>query len=234
MGAPDAPGAPWSLTGEAVVTLARPRSGPDLPSVPALPAGVHPAPGPWTLVGARFDSSPVGPYLELTVGGPARSGLHVGLCVTTMVVDSGASRVGGRSNWGFPKELGTLHWTQAAGDGVQSLHWAERDIEVSAEAHGPRFPVAVPMRALQRRGGEVVLVPSRLFGWGRAARVSVTTPPSDPLAALAGDHRGLVVSGLRLVVDRPRRPSGLGATLRARQAAPEAALSWGRPTNSGD
>jgi hypothetical protein len=200
---------------------------------PALPADLHPLPGPCWLVAARFDHSPVGPYLELTVGDPARLGARPGMCVTTMVVNSADSRIGGRLNWGFPKELGTLVWDAAGED--RSLRWSERGVTVSASPSGPGVPVIAPLRALQRRADGLVVVPGRFWGRGRLSRVEVTVPDRDPLAGLAGTHRGLLVSGLHLVVDPARHPTGLTASLRAPLRAAEPALSWRRqPTHAGD
>ena len=75
-----------------------------------LPEGLRRVPGPCSITAARYDDSPVGPYRELAVGEPAHLGARVGLCITTMAVTSADSRLGGRVNWGFPKELGTLVW----------------------------------------------------------------------------------------------------------------------------
>ncbi|MEW6152372.1 MAG: acetoacetate decarboxylase family protein [Actinomycetota bacterium] len=214
-----APHAPWALTGECVVAWARwrgPRGG--------LPAELGRLPGPCTVTAARFDTSPVGPYRELAVSEPARLGARLGMCVTTMVVDSSESRIGGRQNWGFPKELGTIHWEA---DGPERLLvWQERGVRVVAVPSGPAVPVVMVLRALQRRADGVVVVPGRLWGRGRLSRVEVETAAADPLAALAGSHRGLLVSGLHLRVDPARRPTGLAATLRAPLRAPEPALSW--------
>ena len=58
-------------------------------------------------------------------------------------------------------------------------------------------------------------------------RVEIEAPEDDPLAGFAGSHRGLLVSGLKLVVDPARHPTGLTATLRAPLRAPEPALSLG-------
>jgi hypothetical protein len=223
-----APHAPWSLAGECVVAWVRWRG----ERVP-LPGDLHPLPGPCSVTAARYETSPVGPYLELAVGEPARLGARPGVCVTTMVVDSSDSRVGGRVNWGFPKELGTLHWEPAGEE--RSLFWEERKLRVRAVPVGPPIPVIVPLRALQRRADGMVVVPGRIRGRGRVSRVEVEALDNDPLTGLAGSHRGLIVSGLHLVVDPARRPTGLTATLRAPLRAPEPALSWGRQaTNSGD
>ena len=212
--------APWRLTGESIIGLARGagRLGP-------LPAGLARLPGPALVVAARYDGSPVGPYLELAIGEPARLGTRIGWCFTTMVVDSADSRSGGRTNWGFPKELGTLVWDR---DGAErELRWSERQIVVRGEPGRVRLPALVPVRALQRRRDGPVVVPGRLKGLARLAAVTVAAPTSDPLAPLAGVHRGVTVDGMGFVVRPARTPFGLASSLRAPLAAPEAALVVG-------
>ncbi|MDQ4069500.1 MAG: acetoacetate decarboxylase family protein [Actinomycetota bacterium] len=216
-----APHAPWVLGGECIVTVASPR-----PPLGELPDGLRRVPGPCQIVAARYDDSPVGPYRELVVGEPARLGARLGVCITTMAVTSVDSRLGGRVNWGFPKELGTLVWLDEDDDRV--LRWEERHIVVRASPVGPPLPVLLPLRALQRRADGLVSVRGYAKGRGRIARVEVTAPDDDGLSALVGPHRGLLVSGMRLVVNPARRPVGLSATLRAPLRAPEPALSWGR------
>ena len=190
-----------------------------------LPGDLRAMPGPCWVTAARFESSPVGPYLELAVSEPARLGVRPGMCVTTMVVSSADSRVGGRLNWGFPKELGTLVW-DASGD-ERTLVWEERGVRLRAVPGGPSAPVFLPMRALQRRADGMVVVPGRIRGRARVSRIEIDTADGDALGGLAGPHRGLLVSGLKLVVDPARRPHGFAATLRAPLRAPEPALSLG-------
>ena len=200
-----------------------------------LPEGLGRLPGPCSITAARYDDSPVGPYRELAVGQPAHLGARVGICITTMAVTSVDSRLGGRVNWGFPKELATLVWLDEGDDRV--LRWEERKIAVRATPVGPPLPVLLPLRALQRRADGLVSVRGHAKGRGRVARVEVTVPDDDTLAGLAGRHHGLIVAGMRLVVNPARRPVGLAATLRAPLRAPEPALSWGatRPrASSGD
>lgn len=218
--------APWSLLGECVVGLARGSSG------SSLPAGLHRLPGLCLVAALRYTDSPVGPYLELAVGEPARLGARPGMCITTMVVDSAGSRVGGRVNWGFPKQLGTLRW---ASDGDErELRWEERGIVVRGRPVGPPLPVLVPMRALQRRADGPVTVPSHLRGRMRIGRAEVEVPGGDDLSWLAGRHPGGVVSGMRFVVDPARMPVGLTATFRAPLRAPEPALCWAARAHPGD
>ena len=216
-----APHAPWVLGGECILTMASPPA-----ALRELPEGLKRLPGPWQVVASRYDDSPVGPYRELAVGEPARLGARLGVCITTMAVTSVDSRLGGRVNWGFPKELGTLVWLDEGDDKV--LRWEEREIVVRATPLGPPLPVLLPLRALQRRADGLVSVRGYARGRGRVARVEVSVPDDDPLAGLAGRHKGLTVSGMRLVVNPARRPVGLTATLRAPLRAPEPALSWGR------
>lgn len=200
-----------------------------------LPEDLRPLPGPCSISGSRFDDSPVGPYRELAVGQPARLGARLGMCMTTMAVTSVDSRLGGRVNWGFPKELATLVWLDEGDDRV--LRWEERGIVLRASPVGPPLPVLLPLRALQRRADGPVSVWGHARGRGRVARIDVEVPADDELAPLGGRHRGLLVSGMRLVVSPARRPVGLTATLHAPLRAPEPALSWGprgRHTITGD
>lgn len=218
------PHAPWDLGGECIVGLAAGRLG----TGDDLPDGMHRLPGPCSLVAARYDDSPVGPYRELAVGEPARLGARAGLCITTMAVTSVDSRLAGRLNWGFPKELATLVWLDE--DDARVMRWEERGIAVRATPSGRTLPVMVPLFALQRRADGLVTVRGGMRGRGRLARLEVTVPDDDPLSGLAGTHRGLLVAGLRLVIEPARRPVGWSATLRAPLRAPEPALSWGPGT----
>ena len=177
------------------------------PAAPGpLPVGIERLPGPGLLMAARYANSPVGPYLELAMASPARVGARLGLCVTTMVVDSDDSVVGGRSNWGFPKELSPLRWTPR-GDGW-SLRCEDRGVAVTARPRGPAVPLAAPVLCLQRRAGEPVLVPGWLRGRFRSAHVDVEADAGagagDALQALAGRHPGLAVTSLSLVISAAR------------------------------
>lgn len=223
------PHAPWELAGECVVGVVwRRRARAD------LPAGVDRLPGPVLVIAVAYAESPVGPYLELAVAEPARVGLRTGLCVTTMVVNRAASRVAGICNWGFPKELGTLRWSRD--DDAWALSWEEGDLTVTAAARtGRSVPASVPLRAVQRRSDGPVIVPARLRGRAQSAVVTVAAGPGVPdrLAPLAGRHRGVLVRGMRLVVEPARHPGGVTAPLRAPFGAPEAAAVPATPPGAG-
>lgn len=211
------------------MALARVQSSPG-----SLPDGLRRLPGPCSISAERFDDSPVGAYRELAIAQPARLGARMGMSVTTMVVTSVDARLGGRVNWGFPKELGTLVWLDEGDERI--VRWEERGIVVRASPTGPPLPVLCPLRALQRRADGLVAVRGFLRGRGRVAHLEVDVPSGDPLAGLSGRHLGLMVSGMRLVVQPARRPVGLAATLRTPLRAPEPALSLGRQhhTHQGD
>ena len=212
-----APFAPWTLTGESLVALAWAP-----PPLHPLPEGLHRVPGPHLVGAVCYSDSPVGPYLELAVGEPARLGVRIGWCITTMVVDSAASRLGGRLNWGFPKEVGTLLWS--ADGRERRLRWVERGIEVRGRAGGLHLPGLVPVRSLQHRTDGPVVVPGRIRGRGRLTRVEVEVGDRDPLADLDGTHFGVHVAGMRFLVRPARQPVGFASTLRAPLRAPEPAL----------
>lgn len=192
------PPASWTGTGQCVVALVRcPRAcGP-------IPSPLERVPGPVILAAASYATSPVGPYLELAVAEPVRSGARIGACVTVIVVDSAPSRDAGRARWGLPKELGTLSWS-VRGDSVM-LGWEERGVAVAGHPVGPRFPALVPFRSLQAGTDGPVRFGGLMRGWGRFSRVEVDVPPGDPLAHLSGRHPGLRVTRGAITMGPARR-----------------------------
>lgn len=215
-----APVAPWVLGGESLVAVVRPRR---RRSLAPLPYGIGRLPGPVLVVGCCYTGSPVGPYLELSVLQPARLGLRPGWCTTTMVVDSAEARMGGRLNWGFPKELGSLTWHT---DGPErELRWAERNLVLRGRPGRLWLPFLAPVRSLQRRDDGPVVVPGRLRGRARMASVALTVPSEDPLAPLAGSWPGATVSSMRFLVKPARHPVGVASSLLAPLRAPVPALT---------
>ncbi|MEO5678935.1 MAG: acetoacetate decarboxylase family protein [Acidimicrobiales bacterium] len=210
------PEAPWSLTGEVVVAFVpRPRTG----DAAELPAGLKPLPGPAVVWAGHWAQTPVGPFTELAVAVPARLGLRPGLCITMSVVNNADARLAGRLGWGMPRQLGSLRWLAVGSE--RTLGWSERGIEVGAEVRPGAGPFTKALRGLQRRSDGLVVVPARLTGWVRRARVTIEVEPGDGLEGLAGRRRGWVISGRTLVLEPSRHPRGLLRTLVAPSAAPE-------------
>jgi len=210
------PAAPWSLSGEVIVALVPRRCGTEAGS---LPSGLEPLPGPAVLWAGHWAQTPVGPFTELAMAVPARLGLRPGLCITMSVVNNADARLAGRLGWGMPRQLGSLRWLAVGSS--RTLGWSERDLEVRAEIRPGVGPFTKAVRVLQRRGDGPVVVPARLTGWIRRARVTIDVQTGDGLEPLAGSRRGWVISGRTLVLEPSRRPSGRLRTLLAPLAAPE-------------
>lgn len=183
-------------------------------------------PGPAALAAVRYTDSPVGPYLELSLGVPARLGLRPGLCVVLQVVSEPNARLGYRQNWGLPASTGRLSWF-ADGD-QRVLRCEEPGIELRGIPVGPAVPAIVPVRSVQRRADGPVVLPRSFLALTRLARVvvSVDDGADGPWAAVAGPHPGAVMAGVRIVARPARHPTGFLSSLRAplRVAEPAMAL----------
>jgi len=212
------PEAPWSLSGEVIVALVRRPVGGD---AGALPPGLQPLPGPAVVWAGHWAQTPVGPFTELAVAVPARLGLRPGLCITMSVVNNADARLAGRLGWGLPRQLGSLRWLAVGPQ--RTLGWADRGLEVRADVRPGAGPFTKAIRGLQRRSDGVVVVPARLSGWIRRARVTIEVPDDDGLAPIAGSRRGWIISGRTLVLEPSRRPSGWLRTLVAPRLAPDVA-----------
>lgn len=207
----EAPHAPWALRGEVVVAVVRSGSGVRF------------------LYGARYTESPVGPFVELGLAVPARVGLRPGLRSLFVVVSSAPAKVGCRSNWGLPAELGRLTWS-VDGD-ERTVRWEDRGVMLRAVPTGPRLPAVLPTRGIQQRGDGPVLVPRRVSGVLRFGGVGVSVPADDDeeFVGLAGAHRGAVLSAARLVMRPARHPMGLLSSFRAPLREIEPGLSYRLP-----
>ena len=99
------PPAPWICSGGMWCGIFR------SDAAPALPDDLQPLLGrSWlTIVLVRYLRGPLH-YDELILGAPARSGIHAGLYVHHIWVNSVPSLWGGRRIWGLPKQLATFHW----------------------------------------------------------------------------------------------------------------------------
>lgn len=221
----EAPSAPWRLRGECVLGWVRAPQG--LRAL--LPKGVRPMPGPAALAAVRYTDSPVGPYLELSLGLPARLGLRPGLCVVLQLVSEPVARLGYRQNWGLPASTGRLSWF-ADGD-QRVLRCEQPGIEVRGVPVGPAVPAIVPVRSVQRRSDGPVVLPRSFLALTRLARVvvSVEDRADTLMAALDGSHPGAVMAGVRIVARPARHPTGFLSSLRAPLRVVEPAMAMPAP-----
>jgi hypothetical protein len=190
--------APWEVSCQAVVWFHRPGPGARDALAPAL-RGARPLLVAGALV--RYVTTPVGAYdevLGLVIAGPCGAGRLPWGTVAFMAVDSEASLVGGRANWGMPKTLAAFE-RSATGPphtarGADAAQWR---VTAVPDAHGPRLPVRARLLARQvLPSGSVG--DSRLRGRGtvRAALVAVGVESDGPLAGWLrpGRHVGAVVA----------------------------------------
>ena len=206
----------WLLRGEGMLAwVARPAG---LRSL--LPPGQSVLPGPAAVVAMNYDDTPVGPYVELSVLVPARLGLRPGMCTVAMVVTSPEARLECRRSWGLPAELGALRWSCGPGDGERTLTWDERGLSFTAHAHGPAVLAPfVPVRSAAWRSGQPAVLVRRLHARVRPARCELKVDAGDDLAWVAGQHRGLALSGARISAAPARRPAGLLSSVPWRERA---------------
>lgn len=176
--ASDAPAlvpAPWQLTGRAVVGLWHRGSGS----------------GPrWTSIALiDYATSDVGAYGELIAGhGPVRQGGATGVSVDRIWVDSPASMVGGRLNWGLGKELATVErdarhrdWRVSEGGDVL--------VTLRHRPWGPPIPVVKPgplVPLLQVWEGRDVRTDFRARGIVRPTRITAIDVHPERVADLRG------------------------------------------------
>jgi hypothetical protein len=176
-------------------------------------------PGPLAIVIQNITDSPVGPFVSIAIGEPARLGLRPGYFFGISAVSSAEARRLGRLSWGFPHELGSLVWDRD--DQQRRFEWQERNLRITATVGRGVIPFVLPVRSLQHRTDGPVVVPTRLRSLARRAAVEVEMGEDDPLFALAGVHHGFVLSGLAVRRRAARRPLGLLSTFRAPLRAPE-------------
>ena len=169
-----APLAPWELAGESIVGLARWRGG-----AAPLPVGLRRVPGPSLVAATRYSESPVGPFLELVVGHPARLGLRFGWHISETVVTQEDARLGGRLNWGFPSDMADLEW-EVDGD-ERALVWPSRGLRGAGTTLGRAAAVAgagASVAASQRRVRDRPRPSARPGSSGACRRRSQTRRPS--------------------------------------------------------
>src|SRR4051812_45290693 len=127
--------APWTVECDALLWVARGSTA----AVEALPPSLRGSPLT-TVVGGfvRYRSTPVGPYAEVVgaVGGIDARGPRGS--VAFMAVDSAASLVAGRTNWGVPKTLAVVDGAPGAGAGTACS--ADRPAWRGSPAGPPRGP----------------------------------------------------------------------------------------------
>jgi len=188
--------APWAVHSQAVIWYARGGAS----ATQALPPALRSGHRGLAVVGGvvRYDETPVGPYDEVFGLVGSRDGRRGFGTVSFMSVDSEASIVGGRANWGMPKTLGAFEGAIGSGRtmtarGADAVGWR---VTVTPRVIGPRIPFS--MKAVTRQEvSEGRVGDSRLDGKARIrpALVKVEVESDGTLAdwLRPGWHLGAVV-----------------------------------------
>jgi hypothetical protein len=198
--------APWSCVCDAVLWFGR--GGPA--ATAALAPPLRRAARGLGVVGAmvRYRETPVGPYDEVLGMVGSHTGARPWGSVAFMAVDSGASLVGGRTNWAMPKTLAAFEGDPAPGStvvarGDDEVRW---EVAASSRVLGPAVPVAAAGRARQvLPGGGIADCRLSARGRVRPALVTVEVVSDGPLASWLrpGRHLGLVVQDARFTLAEP-------------------------------
>jgi hypothetical protein len=201
--------APWTVRSQAVIWYARGGGA----ATQALPPALRTRHRGLAVVGGvvRYDETPVGPYDEVFGLVGSRDGRKGFGTVTFMAVDSPASIVGGRANWGMPKTLGSFEGAIGSGrtmtadgaDGADAVGWR---VSVTPRVLGPRVPLSMKATTRQEvHGGRVG--DSRLDGKARLspALVKVEVESDGDLAGWLrpGWHLGAVVEECTFTLGPP-------------------------------
>lgn len=193
----------WALVGEAVVVPTRRARGRRLPGslkgFPLLPALV---------VAARWQSSPVGRFDEVSVLEPALVGLRLGWVSVAHGVSVPDASAAFRAEWSLPANPATIAWSSDPSG--CTITWEEESLRIAVTGSHWAVPALIPL-PLVHGGAGPFRVPQRLRGLARRATadISCEAPDSD-LSWLAGRHRGLLLRSARLAM-LPRRASPGGA-----------------------
>ncbi|MBX2892635.1 MAG: acetoacetate decarboxylase family protein [Saprospiraceae bacterium] len=128
-----------------------------------------------TLMLVNYTSSPVGPYRELLfIPGKFRTPQGRRQSITRIVVDSEASTLSGRANWGIPKHTHPFHVEKDGNtEHIEVLdEHGTPGFAITLRAGGLHFPVTttlIPIRLYQIWEGRVFLSTPKGSGKGQLA-----------------------------------------------------------------
>lgn len=122
----------------------------------------------------NYHESPVGPYKELLII-PGKFKPHGRQSITRIFVDSVASTMNGRSNWGIPKETVPMIWqkngsTETIGIGPED----DPILFCRIKTSGIAFPAStkiMPIKLYQELEGKIYLTNPSGSGWAKLAKI---------------------------------------------------------------
>ncbi|MCU0401230.1 MAG: acetoacetate decarboxylase family protein [Algoriphagus sp.] len=121
-----------------------------------------------------YHESPVGPYRELLII-PGKFRKTKMQAITKIYVDSEASTLNGRKNWGIPKETLPFTWTKEQGKDIIGIRFGEKEVFSAEITHGGlSFPVStslLPIRLCQTLDKVKYYTKPFGSGWGKLAKI---------------------------------------------------------------
>ena len=121
-----------------------------------------------------YHESPVGPYRELLII-PGKFRKTKMQAITKIYVDSEASTLNGRKNWGIPKETLPFVWTKEQGRDIIGIKFGEKEVFSVEITHGGlSFPVStslLPIRLCQTLDKVKYYTKPFGSGWGKLAKI---------------------------------------------------------------
>lgn len=129
-----------------------------------------------------YHESPVGPYRELLII-PGKFRKTKMQAITKIYVDSEASTLNGRKNWGIPKETLPFTWTKEQGKDIIGIKFGEKEVFSAEITHGGlSFPVStslLPIRLCQTLDKVKYYTKPFGSGWGKLAKIKKLDINSD-------------------------------------------------------
>ncbi|RIW18769.1 hypothetical protein D0X99_03550 [Algoriphagus lacus] len=122
----------------------------------------------------NYENSPVGPYHELLII-PGKFRKTKKQAITKIYVDSEASQINGRTNWGIPKELLPFSWIKEEGKDLIQIKSGDKTVFSAEITHGGfTFPVTtsvLPISLCQTWNKVKYYTKPSGFGWGKLAKI---------------------------------------------------------------
>lgn len=188
--------APWRLRGDGYVLLYWFRRDPQRAAAFTQPQLADDwRGGLGSLTWMDYRESPVGPYREiLFVPGMFALGGRRDFSISRIFVDSLTSVIGGRANWGIPKDLAEFS-SEIRDDGTEFLSARVDGREIASlivHALGPAILIDtgfLPLTMMQRMDGRLFYTPLTLRG--RAQFLDVVRVETDPTNAELPSLQGI-------------------------------------------
>ena len=170
---------PWQLKGEGVILMFRfKKAYPELDFF--VPEGLKSqfAGGLGYVMAVNYLESPVGPYKELLViPGHFKTPAGKRQTISKIYVDSESSMVSGQHNWGIPKELAAISWTQTKGQlNIQAEKDGQTFFDMKVNKRPLKFPLTtalLPIRLYQLWEGQTYQVNPTGKGIGQLAQATL-------------------------------------------------------------